>query len=158
MESFKSQGIPYDPDIFSHGRNPHGYGHITRTHFRGYRSTSANYISKHTNLAGGLKIVTNATVDRILFDQRPGKLRATAVNVVHDNLSKSVFRARREIILSAGSYCTPAILLRSGIGGQEELDQAGVPCVLNLPGVGKNLLDHLVSASCNIPTQLPVSV
>ncbi|KAK2763738.1 hypothetical protein FQN54_009354 [Arachnomyces sp. PD_36] len=79
MKSFESQGFPYDADMFSHGRNPHGYGHITRTHFQGCRSMSTAYLSDQTSLHGSLRVVTNATVDRVVFDQGPDKLRATAI-------------------------------------------------------------------------------
>ncbi|KAH9812539.1 hypothetical protein DFH28DRAFT_1223301 [Melampsora americana] len=50
--------------------------------------------------------------------------------------------ARKEIILSAGSFGTPAILERSGMGNPSILSQFGIPLVLNLPGVGSNLADH----------------
>lgn len=47
-----------------------------------------------------------------------------------------------EVILSAGAFHTPAILQRSGIGPEAFLDEAGIPLVLDLPGVGSNLQDH----------------
>jgi len=49
---------------------------------------------------------------------------------------------RKEIILSAGAYATPHLLLKSGIGPKEELEAAGVKTVVDLPGVGKDLQDH----------------
>jgi choline dehydrogenase-like flavoprotein len=55
-----------------------------------------------------------------------------------------VFKARKEVILTAGAYGSPAILFRSGIGPSQELEEIGVNTVLDLPGVGKNLMDHLV--------------
>ena len=61
----------------------------------------------------------------------------------------------REIILSAGTIGSPHILLLSGIGPREELEKHAVPLVLDLPGVGKNLQDHLIASlfySTAIPT------
>lgn len=46
---------------------------------------------------------------------------------------------------TAGAYCSPTILLRSGIGPQTELAELDIPCKLDLPGVGKNFQDHLVT-------------
>jgi choline dehydrogenase-like flavoprotein len=52
--------------------------------------------------------------------------------------------ARREIIISAGVYCTPAILMRSGIGTSENLNEVGIKTLVDIPGVGRNLMDHPV--------------
>ncbi|KAJ5091229.1 hypothetical protein NUU61_006099 [Penicillium alfredii] len=57
------------------------------------------------------------------------------------------FSARKEIIISGGAYCSPAILLRSGIGPREEVDRHGIPCMVDSPGVDKNLMDHLTRTS-----------
>ncbi len=50
----------------------------------------------------------------------------------------------RRVTLSAGAINSPAILMRSGIGPRGELDALGIPCLVNLPGVGRNLLDHVM--------------
>lgn len=55
------------------------------------------------------------------------------------------FKARKEVIINVGPYCSPGILLRSEIGCRKELEELGSPSVINLPGIGKNLRDHLVS-------------
>ncbi len=54
-------------------------------------------------------------------------------------------KAKREVIVCGGSFGSPAILLRSGIGPKEELQAVGVESVVDLKGVGKNLMDHPVS-------------
>ena len=48
----------------------------------------------------------------------------------------------REVIISAGALHSPAILLRAGIGPAGHLRQMGIPVVVDLPGVGENLMDH----------------
>ena len=51
--------------------------------------------------------------------------------------------ASKEVILSAGTYGTPQVLLLSGIGDSQELESVGVNPVVELPSVGKNLTDHV---------------
>ncbi|KAL6714199.1 hypothetical protein ACLMJK_008694 [Lecanora helva] len=81
-----------------------------------------------------LTVVTEAPATKILFD---GKT-ATGVEV-----SGRKYIARREVILSAGSVDSPKLLLLSGVGPSQELQQFGIPLVQELPDVGKNLDDHL---------------
>lgn len=54
------------------------------------------------------------------------------------------FNAKREVIISSGAYGSPPVLLRSGIGPRVELEQLGIHTNVDLLGVGKNLMDHLV--------------
>ena len=83
-----------------------------------------------------LMVAGDAPVDRLLLDGD----RATSVVVVGPNGSKTVEADR--VILSAGTYGSPAILLRSGVGEPEALRAAGVEPRHALPGVGRNLHDH----------------
>lgn len=71
-------------------------------------------------------------------------MRAVSVDLVDKQGNKRTVSATREIIVSGGAYCSPAILLRSGIGPKEELEKLGIKCLIDSPGVGKNLLDHLI--------------
>ncbi|KAH1295371.1 hypothetical protein KXV89_006930, partial [Aspergillus fumigatus] len=142
MDSFVSQGLPLHHDMFSTGDIPHGCGHVPRTVYKGIRTTAADYITKeyHRN---NVTIQTDTTVDRVVLEQGPDGLRATSVITQLADGTPRTFHARKEIIVSGGAYCSPAILMRSGIGAHAELDQHGIPCQVDLPGVGKNLLDHL---------------
>jgi choline dehydrogenase-like flavoprotein len=129
--------------MFSTGDIPHGCGHVPRTVYKGIRSTAADYITKeyHRN---NVTIQTDTTVDRVVLEQGPDGLRATSVITQLADGTPRTFHARKEIIISGGAYCSPAILMRSGIGAREELEQHGIPCEVDLPGVGKNLMDHLI--------------
>ncbi|HLL51849.1 MAG TPA: GMC oxidoreductase [Thermomicrobiales bacterium] len=80
-----------------------------------------------------LMIRASTLVDRVVFDQR----RAVGAKLVDGEVV-----AGREIVLCAGTYGSPAILLRSGIGPAGHLRDLGIGVINNLSGVGENLLDH----------------
>ena len=83
-----------------------------------------------------LTIAGNVTVDRV----RTQSGRATAIDVIGPNGPATIEAGR--VVLCAGAYGSPAILLRSGIGPAEELRALGIEPVANVPGVGRNLHDH----------------
>ena len=56
------------------------------------------------------------------------------------------YYASQEVVLSAGSVGSPQVLLLSGVGDSEHLQEVGVPAVHHLPGVGQNLQDHLITS------------
>lgn len=144
LESMESQGLILQPDMFTTGDNPHGCGHAPRTVYKGDRTTAANYfVNKGPNLA----IKTETTVNRIILEGEGDNIKAVAVSVVEKDGSTREIKAKKEIIVSGGAYCSPTILMRSGIGEKAELASHGINCKVDLPGVGKNLMDHLVSNS-----------
>ncbi|KAL4912888.1 hypothetical protein BDW62DRAFT_215973 [Aspergillus aurantiobrunneus] len=143
IDSFVDQGLPLHHDMFSTGHVPHGCGHVPRTVHKGVRTTSADFITKEYDRAN-ITIQTDATVDRVLLQPSATGPRAVAVAARSADGSSKTFHARREIIVSGGAYCSPAILMRSGIGARDELAQFDINCVIDLPGVGKNLMDHLI--------------
>lgn len=76
--------------------------------------------------------------------QAGARLRATGVEYIDSCGERHVIRARREVLLCAGAYDSPQLLMLSGIGDPAELARVGIPCRHALPGVGRNLRDHLV--------------
>ena len=93
-----------------------------------------------------LRVRTLAQVRRIVIE------RGRAVGV--ELMDGAVLRARREVVLAAGSIGSPRLLLLSGIGPADHLRRVGVEVVHDLPGVGENLQDHLdlcVLAECSGP-------
>ena len=145
LDSFQSQGLPLDHDMFTTGNTPHGCGHAVRSIYQGTRTFGADYITKNQKQNNTIK--TETFVDKLILEQVGGELHATGVDVVTADGTKATFKARKEVVLSAGAYCSPAILLRSGIGARNEVEQLGIPSQIDLPGVGKNLMDHLVRTS-----------
>jgi choline dehydrogenase-like flavoprotein len=85
-----------------------------------------------------LNVVTRAKSSRILIEGR----RAAGIAYRQGRRMRSV-RARREVILSAGAFGSPQLLLLSGIGPPEHLRDLGIAVTHALPGVGKNLQDHI---------------
>ena len=88
-----------------------------------------------------LHVITFAHVTRVLFDTSK---RAVGVEYVKENKLYRSF-AINEIILSAGALRTPQLLLLSGIGHPDDLNRTSIHMLADLPGVGKNLQDHVYS-------------
>ncbi|KAJ9625007.1 hypothetical protein H2203_004958 [Taxawa tesnikishii (nom. ined.)] len=109
----------------------------------GLRTTGADYVTNE-NHRDNIDILVDTVVDKVNLEDVEGDLRAVSVDVVGKDGSKRTLYARKEIIVSGGAYCSPPILLRSGIGPKEELEKLGIACLVDSPGVGKNLLDHLI--------------
>ncbi len=101
-------------------------------------STAAAYLLPYVKNRENLKIITKANVVRIIFD---GK-KAVGLEYMHQGKKKKI-RAHKEVILSAGSLMSPTILQRSGIGASEDIKRHGIELIHELPGVGKNLQDHI---------------
>ncbi|KAF2234967.1 GMC oxidoreductase [Viridothelium virens] len=88
-----------------------------------------------------LKVLTKATVSKIILDQKGGTSTARAVEFLHGS-KQHVVQANKEVILSCGVVQSPQSLELSGIGDSNVLRQADVSCLVNLPAVGENLQDH----------------
>ncbi|XP_003697554.1 glucose dehydrogenase [FAD, quinone]-like [Apis florea] len=86
-----------------------------------------------------LYVITSSRADKILFEGE----RAVGVRVTLSNNESMEVRATKEVILSAGSIASPQILMLSGIGPKEHLEELGIPVLVDLP-VGKNLQDHVI--------------
>src|SRR6185503_616222 len=87
-----------------------------------------------------LKVLTGALARSIVFDAR----RATGIRYRHGQADHLAI-ARREVILSAGAINSPQLLMLSGVGCAADLAKHGIPVIADLPGVGRNLQDHLAA-------------
>ncbi|MFL2800032.1 MAG: GMC family oxidoreductase [Paracoccaceae bacterium] len=101
-------------------------------------STAAAYLSPNVTNRRNLEIITKANVVRIIFE---GK-KAVGVEYTHKGKKRKI-RANKEVILSAGSLMSPTILQRSGVGASEDIKPHGFELIHELPGVGRNLQDHI---------------
>ena len=142
FEAFQSKGLPYRPDMFSSGETANGCGHAMRSTFKGSRTTAADYITKDQERSN-VTIMCDVTVDKVIIERGPNNsLRATGVEYLDNNGKRYKVAAKREVLLAGGTYNSPSMLLRSGIGPRQDLEKLNIPVYVDLPGVGKNLQDH----------------
>jgi choline dehydrogenase-like flavoprotein len=113
-----------------------GYFHVNQK--RGVRWSAARGFLKPILHRANLRLETHVLVERVLFEGR----RAVGVWFRRDGVTYEA-RAKHEVILSAGSIGSAQILQLSGVGPAAELDRHGIAVVLDKPGVGSNLQDHL---------------
>jgi len=115
-----------------------GLGVYQLTQRNGERWSAARaYVHPHIASRANLRVETYAHATRILFE---GK-RAVGVEFRQGKETKQI-RTRREVIIAAGAFQTPQLLMLSGIGDSAALGQHGIAGVHHLPGVGQNLQDH----------------
>jgi len=129
-------GIPFNPDF--NGARQEGAGFFQTTTRRGRRASSAFSYLRPARRRPNLHVETGALGGRIVFEGR----RARAVEYRH-NGSLRTARARGEILVSSGAYNSPQLLQLSGVGPAELLKTHGIDVVLDAPGVGNDLQDHL---------------
>ena len=118
---------------------------INDGHFRGVGQWVENWNKgkrQHSGVAyslDGIAIMTNTLVKNVIVEQINENLTATGV-ILSDGRRLS---ARREVIISCGTYRTPQVLMLAGIGPKEQLEKLGISTVIHLPDVGQNFFDHL---------------
>ncbi len=130
-------GLPYNPD-FNHGEQD-GVGTYQRNiDERGRRASVFTSYLEPVLDRDNLRVVTDARVTEVLTEEG----RATGVGFVKSG-ARHTASPTREVILCGGAINSPQLLLLSGIGPVDELEAVGVTVTHELPGVGRNLQDHL---------------
>lgn len=145
----QAAGYPFNPDY--NGEKQEGVGYFQLTSKNGRRCSTAVAYLNPARTRDNLQIITHAQVDRVTLD---GK-RATGVTYTDRSGRTQTVRANREVILCGGSINSPQLLMLSGIGEAAQLTENGINVVRDLPGVGKNMQDHLQARlvyKCNEPT------
>ena len=137
IDAGRAAGIPHTHDY--NGASAEGFGHSQYTIRDGRRSSTANAYLKPACKRRNLVVEARAQVTRVLMRGT----RAVGVEFVKDTFVEQV-TAEREVIVAAGAFSTPQLLMLSGIGPAAHLDATGIAVVADLP-VGKNLQDHLAS-------------
>jgi choline dehydrogenase-like flavoprotein len=145
VRTMQRAGLPFRAD-FNAG-DLYGVGYLQTTTWRGERSSASTAFIKPILGNPLLTVITDARVNRVLFEGD----RAVGVEY---QLKQSVLQAHAsaEVILAAGTFATPKLLMLSGIGPAEHLREHGIDVRVDLPGVGENLQDHntaLVSMTTN---------
>jgi len=136
VEAAVETGIPRNRDF--NGATQEGAGFFQTTSRGGRRASTAVAYLRPAKHRKNLQVETAALAERILFEGR----RAVAVAYRHAGVSRKA-RARKEILISGGAYNSPQLLQLSGVGPADLLRQHGIQVLLDAPGVGHDLQDHM---------------
>jgi choline dehydrogenase len=136
-------GIPYNPDF--NGRSQYGVGYYQVTQRAVRRSSTASAFIYPNQSRPNLTVVTNARVTRIGIKNG----RAASVECVLPGSARiETILATTEVVVSAGAINSPKLLMLSGIGHASRLKQLGIEPIVDLPGLGQNLQDHMDVYCC----------
>ena len=145
-------GLPVLGDINTPNTDGIGHTQVTVDRF-GRRASTYSAFLKPAMRRPNLTVLTDAIVERVLID----KGEATGVRCRRKGRAEE-YHVRREVILSAGVLQSPKLLQLSGIGPAAVLEQAGVPVVLDVPAVGRNLAEHaMFSISYRLKNNLGIN-
>jgi choline dehydrogenase len=136
IDAAAETGLPVNPDF--NGATQEGAGFFQTTTRGGRRASTAVAYLRPALSRRNLQVETSALAQRLLFEGR----RARAVEYRQGGVLRTA-RARKEILVSGGAYNSPQLLQLSGVGPAELLKQHGIDVVLDAPGVGNDLQDHL---------------
>ena len=136
VQSVQALGEPFNPDF--NGLNQRGVGFYQFMNRHGKRSSAAYaYISPQEN-NNNLRVELHAQVSQIIIENG----RAVGVEYVDKAGNTHRVHSAGDIIVTAGALVTPKLLMLSGIGPAQHLEQHKITVVASLPGVGQNLIDH----------------
>ena len=136
VEAGVQAGYPRNDDF--NGAEQEGVGPYQVTHRNGERHSAAKAYLHPAMSRPNLQVITGAHATRVLMEGR----KATGVAFLSAGVTQQV-TARREVLLSAGAFLSPQLLMLSGIGPGAHLQAMGIETVLDLPGVGRHLHDHV---------------
>lgn len=123
------------------GANQTGFMIAQTTSKNGIRYSSARAFLRPASKRQNLHILVNTTASKVLIN--PDTKSITGVEIVLKDGHTRRINAKKEVIVAGGAVNSPQILLLSGIGPRDELQKHGIRQVHNLPGVGKNLHNHV---------------
>jgi choline dehydrogenase len=150
LEAAAALGVPGNPDF--NGDLQDGASLYQVTQKNGSRHSAADAYLRPALGRKNLTVVTNAHVSRITLENQ----RAVGVEYFHNTNTRAVLSSR-EVILAGGSINSPQLLLLSGIGPAQQISRTGIRPLHDLPGVGKNLQDHVMVSVGYLCTK-PVSM
>jgi choline dehydrogenase len=147
LDAALQAGHGYSDD--NNGFRQDGFGLSDKNTYRGRRWSAFDAYLKPALARENLHVETGCLTHRIIFD------RKSAIGVEYDLRGELIqVYAEKEVLISAGSINSPQLLMLSGVGDAEQLNHHGLPVVQHLPGVGKNLQDHLdlrIQVKCKQP-------
>ena len=128
-------GIPFNPDF--NGANQTGVGTMQYTTRKGRRWSGVDGFLSEIMVDKNFKVECDALVTKLVIESS----RCVGLTYLQNGQTHSP-RCKGEVLLAAGSYNSPKLLMLSGIGPDAQLKQHGIKTVINLVGVGENLQDH----------------
>jgi choline dehydrogenase len=152
FQAFRAIGLPLHGSGFEDGQlDGYFYNPSTLQPDSQHRESSQTGFLDYAMRTTSIKVYAHTLAHRILFTSNK-----TANGVLAQSGSQNyTLSATKEVILSAGAFQSPQLLMLSGIGPQETLQQHNIPVIANLPGVGQNLQDQPligISHRVNVPT------
>jgi len=151
LKSATSLGVPLIGDL--NGDCREGIGWVQANIHKGKRCSAYDaYIKPHLSRAN-LSVYVEMMVERLVIDQ--GRVIGVVFTRNDQPGGARTFIAKKGVILSAGAINTPQILMRSGIGACADIKRAGIVPKIELPQVGKNLIEHpglYIRAEMAVPT------
>ena len=135
VNAMQGYGVRFNPDF--NGGDPYGVGYIQLTKDGLRRCSAVDAFLRPVMKDPRLTLRTRSQVQRIVVE----KGRATGVVYVRGSREMRA-SALQEVIVCAGTFETPKLLMLSGIGPHAELERHGIETLVDLPGVGRNLHDH----------------
>ena len=136
LAAAQEAGIVYNPDF--NGERQAGCGPLQRTIADGTRSSAAIAYLHPVRSRSNLTIISHAQATKLLFN----KCRVIGVQYLRFGVVEQAYAAA-EIILSAGAFRSPQLLMLSGLGPAAELEKLGIQVRVDVPEAGKNLQDHI---------------
>ena len=121
------------------GEDQEGVGYYQTTQKNGKRCSAAKAYLVPALERDNLTVLTDTNVDKIIMDGD----RAVGVRCFDADKKPFEIHCTKEVLLSSGAFGSPQIMLRSGLGPKEEISKHGIDHIVDLPGVGKNLQDHI---------------
>src|SRR5699024_2660914 len=146
FEAAEQAGYPRTPDVNSYQQE--GFGPFDRHIYNGRRVSASRAYLRPAMKRENLTVLTGAFVTGIVRDGN------TATGIKYTKRGEEHIVPAGEVIVSGGAINTPQLLQLSGIGEKEHLQSLGIDPVVDLPGVGENLQDHLeayIQYSCPLP-------
>ncbi|KAG7204867.1 hypothetical protein KM043_005267 [Ampulex compressa] len=137
------------------GAEQSGFAFHQFTMRRGARCSAAKAFVRPIQLRKNFHLSLWSHVTRLLID--PRSKRAYGVEFIRDGKREVVY-ARKEVILSAGAINTPQLLMLSGVGPSQHLQKLGIPVLVNSPGVGQNLQDHIAMGGLTFLIDYEISI
>ncbi|MDW3647447.1 MAG: GMC family oxidoreductase N-terminal domain-containing protein [Bacteroidia bacterium] len=138
LDACKEYGLKANDDF--NGEKQEGYGFLQFTIKNGRRWSTASAYLKPVLSRPNLTVITHAHASALILEGKKVK----GIEFLHKKKKQKRAYANEEVILSAGAFASPQLLMLSGIGPEEELKKHGIPLHHKLPGIGQNLQDHLI--------------